>query len=31
MRVSVASQGCESNYLSRFDKVAANIEKDLER
>ena len=30
MRVSVASQGCESQYIARFHKVAANVEKDLE-
>ena len=30
MRVSVASQGCESKYISRLHKVAANLEKNLE-
>ena len=30
MRVSLASQGCESENVARFHKVAANIEKNLE-
>ena len=30
MRVSLASQGCESENVARFHKVAANVEKNLE-
>ena len=30
MHGSVASQGCEIKYVSRFHKVAANVKENLE-